>query len=473
MKSKRVLFILFAGFFLAWLGYATPVLAASNLIYLSSSTQSVTKDSTFTVLLRINSTVAVNAIQANLSYPSSQMTYLSTTYGGSAFSEKEGVEEWGGGGSVVISRHATDTVTGDHMVAVITFKAIVGSGTGTISVQNSSALTGTEPVTVTYGSTTINFAPVPGVTEPINSSSKTTKTNSTKAQVTSTTTPPADTTPPVITRIKSEQATASSQIISWSTNEVSNSLVEYGMDNQYGLSVSDNTMVTDHIINLHSAFLLPNLQFHYRVTSTDASGNKQHGPDLTFTTSGFFYNLTVIDRHGKPLPDAVITLNGQTVYTDDDGKATLATSVGKQTVKITYSNTTASKTVTITPDKAQQIDTIELAADRRDFDERLIIYPGLVLLGLVIGIGSRIRVRKYLLAAIRGERTSFVSLPISSMQKVFGDANPAHNPYLKKHRFSIWAIPKILTKPIGRTAAKTPQATKEKQTTVQPTDPPK
>jgi len=329
-------------------------------------------------------------------------------------------------------------------------------------VQNSSALTGTEPVPVTYGNTTINFATAPGTKEPVTTSS----TTPAKAQVTSTTTAPVDSTPPVITNTKSGQATASSQVISWSTNEVSNSLVEYGMNDDYGLSMSDNTMVTDHIINLHSAFLLPNLQFHYRVTSTDASGNKQRSPDLTFTTSGFFYSVTVVDKHGKPLPDAVLTLNGQTVYTDDDGKATLATSTGKQTVKITYNNTTTSKTITIVPDKAQQIDTIELAADRRDFDDRLIIYPALVLLGLLIGIGSRIRVRKYLLAAIRGERTNIVSLPISSMQKVFGDANPAHNPYRANRRFSIWVIPNFLTKPLGHKAAKTTnQSTKKPNTT--------
>jgi len=460
MKSKRAVFILFAGMFLAQLGFAAPILAASNLIYVSSSTQSVTKDSTFTVLLRATTGVAVNAIQANLSYPSSQMTYLGTSYGGSAFSD--GIEEWGGGGSVVISRHATDTVTGDHLVAVITFKAIVGSGTGTVSVQNSSALTGTEPVTVTYGNTTINFAPIPGTKEPVT----TNQAAPTKAQVTSTATAPTDTTAPVITHAKSEQATASSQIISWTTNEVSNSLVEYGINDEYGLSVSDNTMVTDHIINLHSAFLLPNLQFHYRITSTDASGNKQLSPDLTFTTSGFFYNATIVDKHGKPLPDAVITLNGQTVYTDDDGKASLATSLGKQTVKITYNNVTTDKTITIVPDKAVLIDTIELAASRRDFDTRLVIYPALVLLGLTIGIGTRFRVRKYLLAAIRGERTSFVDLPISSMQKVFGDANPAHNPYRANHRFSIWSIPSFLTKPLGHKASKTPkQSTKKPNTT--------
>jgi len=448
MKSKRVLFIIFVGLFLARLGFAAPVLAAGNLIYVSSSLPSVNKDSTFTVLLRINTSATVNAIQANLSYPSSQMTYLGTAYGGSAFTE--GSEEWGGGGSVVISRHVGDTVSGDQLVAVLTFKAIAASGSGTISVQNSSALTGAESISATYGSTTISFNPIPGTKEPVSETPKAPA----KAEATSTVTAPTDTISPVITHTKSEQATASSQIISWTTNEVSNSVVEYGVDDQYGLSVSDNTMVTSHIINLHSAFLLPNLQFHYRVTSTDASGNKQRSPDLTFTTSGFFYNVTVIDKHGKPLPDAVITLNGQTVYTDDDGKAYLATSVGKQTVKITYNNTTTSKTITIVPDKAQLIDTIELAADRHDFDNRIIIYPGLVLLGLVIGIGSRIRVRKYLLAAIRGERTNLVSLPISSMQKVFGDANPEHNPYLVKRRFSLWSVPHFLTKPIGRKGTK-------------------
>lgn len=454
MKTKLALTIILCGIFLAPLGYTSPVLAASNSIYLAPSSLSVTQGTTFTVSVHMSAAVNVTTVQANLSYPSSQMTYLGTSFASSAFDKA--IESWGGGGTVQIGRRTLSTVTGDQLVATISFKAVAATGTGTVTVQDSSALTNDDgAISASYGSSAVTFTSTNPVTEtPIASPTPA------KVQITSTPTLPADTTPPIIGDAKSEQKAANTQIISWVTNEASTSYVEYGLNTQYGLSASDDTKVTVHKLTLSSAFLMPNMHFHYRIASTDASGNKQYSPDMTFTTLGITYIVRIVDAQGEPLAKAAVTFNGQTVYTDKNGAASLASNPGKQAVTIVYNGQSTSKTVTISPNKLQQIDTIQMVAQKDEQGLHYLIYPALVLVGLVVGVASRFRVRKYLLAAIRGDRTSFLSLPISSMQKVFGDPDPEHNPYLPKSRFGLWRVKKFLNKPIGASPATPPAPTK-------------
>ncbi len=92
--------------------------------------------------------------------------------------------------------------------------------------------------------------------------------------------------PPTITSGPTASSiTTSSAIITWSTDESSDSVVEYGPTTSYGTSKSDTTDVTSHSITLTG--LSPSTTYHYRVKSTDSSGN---GPtvsgDNTFTTGG-------------------------------------------------------------------------------------------------------------------------------------------------------------------------------------------
>lgn len=96
--------------------------------------------------------------------------------------------------------------------------------------------------------------------------------------------PAPDTTPPSITEGPSSQVKDCSAVVSWKTDEAANSIVEYGLTDSYGMSVSSQSFVKDHLIDISS--LNPSTQYHYRVLSSDTKGN---GPtassDLTFTTS--------------------------------------------------------------------------------------------------------------------------------------------------------------------------------------------
>src|SRR5206468_2367825 len=76
---------------------------------------------------------------------------------------------------------------------------------------------------------------------------------------------------------------SSSGTISWTTNEASDSQVEYGTSTAYGsLTPLNSSMVTSHSEALSG--LLAGTLYHYRVKSKDASGNQAVSADFTVLT---------------------------------------------------------------------------------------------------------------------------------------------------------------------------------------------
>jgi hypothetical protein len=71
--------------------------------------------------------------------------------------------------------------------------------------------------------------------------------------------------------------------ITWNTNRLADSQVEYGVNTGYGNVVSLKTLDTSHQMNLFG--LTPNTLYHYRVKSKDDAGNTSTSGDLTFTTT--------------------------------------------------------------------------------------------------------------------------------------------------------------------------------------------
>src|SRR5918999_660358 len=61
---------------------------------------------------------------------------------------------------------------------------------------------------------------------------------------------PPDITPPVISNVLSSSIIASSALITWTTDEASNSVVEYGLTTSYGSTASDPANVTSHSVPL-------------------------------------------------------------------------------------------------------------------------------------------------------------------------------------------------------------------------------
>ncbi|MCK4718419.1 MAG: pre-peptidase C-terminal domain-containing protein [Thermoplasmata archaeon] len=94
-----------------------------------------------------------------------------------------------------------------------------------------------------------------------------------------------DTTPPVLSSISASSITTNTATIGWTTDEASSSVVEYGTTTAYGYSKTGSNGVTSHSVSLNA--LSAATTYHYRVRSTDESGNTGTSSDRTFaTTSG-------------------------------------------------------------------------------------------------------------------------------------------------------------------------------------------
>jgi len=93
-----------------------------------------------------------------------------------------------------------------------------------------------------------------------------------------------DNIPPVISSANASSITQSSAVITWTTNEPSDSQVEYGQTISYGnQTVLNNSMTTSHSVTLSG--LAANTTYHYRVKSRDAAGNLAVSNDYIFTTN--------------------------------------------------------------------------------------------------------------------------------------------------------------------------------------------
>lgn len=101
-------------------------------LYITPATGSYTNGSTVTITIRENSgSTQVNAVQANLSYPTARLQFQSISTSSSAFTTT--LQNTGGSGTVQIGVGILgSSVTGDAIVATVTFTAI---GAGAAAVQ--------------------------------------------------------------------------------------------------------------------------------------------------------------------------------------------------------------------------------------------------------------------------------------------------------------------------------------------------
>ena len=93
-----------------------------------------------------------------------------------------------------------------------------------------------------------------------------------------------DTTAPAISGVLSSVIAYNAATIRWTTNEASDTQVEYGTTTSYGSStVLNTTKVTSHSVSLSG--LNASTTYHYRVKSKDAAGNLATSGDYTLATT--------------------------------------------------------------------------------------------------------------------------------------------------------------------------------------------
>ena len=95
-----------------------------------------------------------------------------------------------------------------------------------------------------------------------------------------------DTIPATITNVHAINITGASAQITWTTDKMSTSIVDFGTSTTYGNLSYDTTVTLSHSVSLSG--LLPNTVYHYRVKSTDFAGNTAISGDFSFYTGASF-----------------------------------------------------------------------------------------------------------------------------------------------------------------------------------------
>jgi len=118
-------------------------------------------------------------------------------------------------------------------------------------------------------------------------------TQSTTQTVAPVVTPPADTTPPVISGAAEASLGLTEATIVWSTDELAISRLEYGITKSYG---SEVTLDASALL-IHTATILgltPGKTYYYCIHATDLSGNTSNSCGHSFTTTA---NLIAVDTN--------------------------------------------------------------------------------------------------------------------------------------------------------------------------------
>ncbi len=138
-----------------------------------------------------------------------------------------------------------------------------------------------------------------------------------------------DTTGPVISNVVALASTGGTAQISWTTNEASNSSVNYGTSpTALSSSLSDEAMVSSHQLTLSG--LAVSTTYYYRVTSVDLSGNSTTYPPIGddplhfVMPTNIFLDTTLTDFGGG-------TTGTETYITqDENGEVILRPAVGSE-----------------------------------------------------------------------------------------------------------------------------------------------
>jgi len=109
---------------------------------------------------------------------------------------------------------------------------------------------------------------------------------------------------PIISNIDVINITTDSATITWTTDQLSDSRVEYGETTAYGSLVTDPLFTTSHSLTLTN--LTPGTTYHFKATSTNNYGFSSSSNDDTFTTRAFmattigdYGNVTVMEVTGN------------------------------------------------------------------------------------------------------------------------------------------------------------------------------
>lgn len=348
---------------------------AAGSFSLSPGTKSVPQGANFTVIVRVNTGGdPVNAVQANLSYPVDKLDFIGVSASGSAFEIQ--AEGSGGGGAVRLGRGTVSTKNGNLTVGNVTFRAKANSGSATVnfaggsavvrSTDNANIFSGGGGGTYSFGQPSAQSTPTPapdsGPQGPIN-----------------------------ITDVKVEDLGLSSASISWKTAIPATSLVEYGLSEKLGITVSDLTLTTNHKLSLESKFISPGTIYYFQIKSKNEADEESSGKVENFKTKGYKVLIKVENSRGQPLKSQKILLFNDYPESSTNNRGIVEfndVSIGTHSVHIKVGGRTFGDEIDVkeTVSEVPQEFTVRVA-DGFDFNlikSALFLIPGLFLIIIVV-----------------------------------------------------------------------------------------
>ena len=148
---------------------------------------------------------------------------------------------------------------------------------------------------------------------------------------------------PVISAIASSSTAATSATVTWTTDQPSNSQVEYGTTTGYGsLSVLNSTLVTSHSAALTG--LTPGTTYNYAAISVGPGGSTASA-NFTFSTPASIPVISAVTASGITATSATITW---TTDQPSSSQVEFGTTTGYGTLSIYIATPTTSHSVTLT-----------------------------------------------------------------------------------------------------------------------------
>ncbi len=244
MLSKKIYFLFLLTLFLVLGPYVSVVNSAISSCSASVSPTSVSvSGSPLLVFSVTNSDSSTGAVWIKFTSPSANFTVTGASASGWSTTTTSST-------ATFTSATLPASSTGDFSVSVTTGSSTVSAASWTVQVSDSSG--GNSPTTCS-GSTAVAIAAA------------------------------TDVAGPQISNIVVSDISSTSAKITWTTDENSNSVVDYGTTGSYGSTKSDSGQTTSHSISIDG--LTKNTTYHYNAKSTDSSGNDSESGDNTFVTA--------------------------------------------------------------------------------------------------------------------------------------------------------------------------------------------
>lgn len=405
IQANKLKFLALAGIF-ALISTAfglQQIFAATGSMYITPASTSVLNGASVTVSVRINPATNIDGVEASLGYDASKLEFLSIDPSGSAFEIALGPQT-GSGGTVSITRGTLGTaVSSDALVARVSFKALVGSGSSGISLSGNATASGTYINPSTSGTTITLTSPAAPTPTPTPPSTPTTSPAPAPAPTPTTSDPAPDPVPttetPTTTTTEPKVEIAQNNVqftkvgVVVKTTVATRVYIIYGTNGKFEFQTTKTELGKEHTVALDESKLLPGTSYNYKVISESEAGAKAETESQTIKTKGYSLRVTVIGKDAQPFKKKKVTIfsEPQTGQTDGDGSVTFTNlTAGNHTVQYEQAGKQYKKTVLVddivkTNDSGEQVAALQNTAV---LYEDLVVPKGLNTLGLTAVLTS-------------------------------------------------------------------------------------